>query len=104
MSGPTVEGSRPARRLPSQGSGFPAMSPRDQAWEQLRLRYGPQVAEEIWAFVEACPARVPLRQAVAWAERKREKRETARLAATGWDPDEEYRRIPGGSAYQEEES
>lgn len=83
---------RPLRSQPGLAN-YVGRDPEDERFEDVRRRRGPDAAAWILDLARRSPG-MPRAVAWRWAEEKWDERELAHEAATGWDPDEEYRPHP----------
>lgn len=71
-----------------------ALTPDDEQYEDVRRRRGTREALAIGELRDRFPqASAPAHIAWRWAERKYDEHLQAAEAATGYDPDDEYRRL-----------
>lgn len=65
-----------------------------QEYDRLRRLYGGDGLDWIMRVAGRLRRGIPVRKAIRWACSQYELRESAALAATGYDPDEENRPLP----------
>lgn len=63
----------------------------NEAIKRAEAEYGKADAKWVYDMFQRCPPKVPYKRAWAWALDKYAVMDCARMAGTGYDPDEEFR-------------